>query len=212
MEENSSTQILAEFEYIINNGFISQGKKNLIDYTKLLKDILNSIDDVIFILNEKYEILWVNSACTPLYGYTPNELKKFGYNKIIKLIHPDDLNILTRRIKLFTKGLGYESVIRIKHKNGHYVCVKNTGKVFKRMPDGTPCLFLFVSTDISNIIKPDEKINYLININDKLNDCKITKREYEILKMIAEGYAGKQIAYRLNISFNTVRTHRSNLM
>ena len=39
----------------------------------------------------------------------------------------------------------------------------------------------------------------------------LTTREIEILKMIAEGAANKQIAYRLSISEKTVRNHISNM-
>lgn len=41
---------------------------------------------------------------------------------------------------------------------------------------------------------------------------KLTPREKQILKLIAEGYRSKDIAELLNISSNTVIKHRSNLM
>jgi DNA-binding NarL/FixJ family response regulator len=41
---------------------------------------------------------------------------------------------------------------------------------------------------------------------------KLTKREREILKLIAEGYKNKDIADYLCISVKTVEKHRSNLM
>ena len=40
----------------------------------------------------------------------------------------------------------------------------------------------------------------------------LTKREREILKLIAEGYKSKEIADYLCISVHTVETHRSTLM
>ena len=40
----------------------------------------------------------------------------------------------------------------------------------------------------------------------------LTKREREILKLIAEGYKNKEIAEQLFISLKTVEKHRSNLM
>ena len=40
----------------------------------------------------------------------------------------------------------------------------------------------------------------------------LTSRQYEVLKMIAEGVATKKIARRLGISVKTVETHRSQIM
>ena len=40
----------------------------------------------------------------------------------------------------------------------------------------------------------------------------LTARQREVLKMIAEGHATKEIARRLNISVKTVETHRAQLM
>ncbi len=42
-------------------------------------------------------------------------------------------------------------------------------------------------------------------------DVPITKREKEILKLIAEGWSSQQIADSLFISIRTVETHRQNL-
>ncbi len=40
----------------------------------------------------------------------------------------------------------------------------------------------------------------------------LTVRQYEVLKMIAEGHATKEIARRLDISVKTVETHRAQIM
>ena len=40
----------------------------------------------------------------------------------------------------------------------------------------------------------------------------LTARQHEVLKMIAEGHATKEIARRLNISVKTVETHRAQIM
>ena len=41
---------------------------------------------------------------------------------------------------------------------------------------------------------------------------KLTPRETEVLKLIAEGLSSKQIAHNLGISFKTAVCHRSRLM
>ena len=40
----------------------------------------------------------------------------------------------------------------------------------------------------------------------------LTRREKEILQLIAEGFANKEIAAKLNLALNTVRVHRRNIM
>jgi DNA-binding NarL/FixJ family response regulator len=47
------------------------------------------------------------------------------------------------------------------------------------------------------------------NIDDKLNE--LTRREIEVLKLIAEGLFNKEIASRLEISERTVKNHVSNI-
>jgi DNA-binding NarL/FixJ family response regulator len=44
------------------------------------------------------------------------------------------------------------------------------------------------------------------------NYSRLTSREAQILPMIGEGYANKQIAAQLNISIKTVEKHRQHLM
>lgn len=40
----------------------------------------------------------------------------------------------------------------------------------------------------------------------------VSEREYTVLKLIAEGYSSIQIAERLFLSYETIRSHRKNLM
>lgn len=40
----------------------------------------------------------------------------------------------------------------------------------------------------------------------------VTKKEYEVLRLISNGYSSKQIAERLKISFHTAETHRKHLL
>ena len=47
---------------------------------------------------------------------------------------------------------------------------------------------------------------------EKLNMLQISKREYEVLLKIAEGYSNSEIADKLFVSENTVKTHVSNIL
>ena len=45
----------------------------------------------------------------------------------------------------------------------------------------------------------------------KLIEEKLTRREIEVLKLLAEGLFNKEVAYTLNISEKTVKNHVSNI-
>ena len=48
--------------------------------------------------------------------------------------------------------------------------------------------------------------------NSRMSDFNLTTREWELLKLIAEGYRNKEIAEFLVISVKTVEKHRANMM
>ena len=56
---------------------------------------------------------------------------------------------------------------------------------------------------ISNELLESKK--FILTANNY--EVTITRREFTVLKLIAHGYTGKEIANKLNISLNTVETH-----
>lgn len=71
----------------------------------------------------------------------------------------------------------------------------------------------YFSKDVSNIILK----SYLKQVKDperfdKLQDEKLTNREMEILRFVAEGYSNQLIADKLFISVRTVESHKNHIM
>jgi len=56
------------------------------------------------------------------------------------------------------------------------------------------------------IANPDYKLN-----EPELQRLGISKREYEVLELMAQGLSNQEIADKLFVSLNTVKTHSSNL-
>jgi len=56
------------------------------------------------------------------------------------------------------------------------------------------------------ITTPDFKLN-----DGELQRLGISKREYEVLELMAQGLSNQEIADKLFVSLNTVKTHSSNL-
>jgi DNA-binding NarL/FixJ family response regulator len=50
------------------------------------------------------------------------------------------------------------------------------------------------------------------SIKNETDESELTKREIEVLKLITIGHTNDEISEKLNISTNTVRTHRANLI
>lgn len=61
---------------------------------------------------------------------------------------------------------------------------------------------IVVEVQSSINFKADEKI---------ISELGISKREYEVLEMIAKGHTNQEVADKLFVSHNTIKTHLSNL-
>jgi DNA-binding NarL/FixJ family response regulator len=70
---------------------------------------------------------------------------------------------------------------------------------------------LFVSNEIFNKMIKDLQEPEETSTDDSLS-ARLTTRERELLKLIAEGHKNKEMADELCISLKTVEAHRSNLM
>lgn len=73
-------------------------------------------------------------------------------------------------------------------------------------------LGIWISSAIKNRKKTAPPISALGSIDEKaIKEHSISKRELEILNLIAEGNSNQEIAEKLFISLSTVKTHCSNL-
>lgn len=73
-------------------------------------------------------------------------------------------------------------------------------------------LFFIVGIYINKQILHKHKNNSSeIDLN-KIEELEISKREYEVLQKISEGYSNKEIGEKLFLSESTIKTHVSNLL
>jgi DNA-binding CsgD family transcriptional regulator len=57
--------------------------------------------------------------------------------------------------------------------------------------------------------KPETKIKEPLEVN--FSKFGISKREYEVLLLLSKGFSNQEIADKLFVSINTIKTHTSNL-
>ena len=57
---------------------------------------------------------------------------------------------------------------------------------------------------------PDRQVGFILNTS-LISQLKLSKRELEILNLIAQGYSNEEIAVKIFVSVSTVKTHNQNL-
>lgn len=151
---------------------------------------------------------------------------------IYNRMHPEDLvekRMLEYEFFKFvnpfsgTEKLNYQATCRIRLKNAadEYILIDNSTQIISPSPAGKIWLILCTYTlasdqkwsgTINPVIKNNHSADLIkLSFNDRKRHI-LTVREKEILLLIKEGKASKQIAEILDISINTVNRHRQNIL
>lgn len=93
----------------------------------------------------------LNERWAEIAGYSLAELQPIDIQTFIKLCHPDDLALNNERLKAHLSGKEeiYASEIRMRHKDGHWVWVLDSGCVFQRDKNGAPLIMMGARQDIT---------------------------------------------------------------
>lgn len=196
-----------------------------------LEDILDKIPASIYI-NQIEEIgdmesgknIWSNQYAKDFagLGYPQEEVTAMGARYIEAVMHPDDwvvgedsITHLLNKDSTSCCGI-YKSVSRVLYHREQYKWCYGHTTVFKTKPDGTPWQFINASIDIDEyqhtMSQLDDVMKEVAKLKNQLKLQSLTKRELEILKLIAQGLNDESIAEKLFISRHTVHTHRNKLV
>jgi DNA-binding CsgD family transcriptional regulator len=191
-----------------------------------LKDILDHVPAALYINQidtigcmETGKNIWANKYTLDFVGYTQTEINEMGCNYFEKIMHPEDLK-MTRDSISFLKDIPQEHIFkgisRVKPKEKDYQWCFSQTQVFKYKPDGTPWQFLNAAFVITEPFHTDSQLEDVLKevnqLKNKLKLQSLSKREREILKLIANGLTDDGISKKLHISTRTVHTHRNKLI
>ena len=207
----------------MKNEHTSETKEELI----FLRQIIDCSPAVVYI-NQVEEIgntstmknVWANKLYHNIVKYTREEIDALGYEYFVKVMHPDELFVPVDSIdflKNISDDFTYGGVGRIKPKDAdYYLWHSFSTRVFKRKEDGTPWQFIGVSFLLNENVQTDRLFLDIIKDNLKIRNqallkC-ISKREKEIIKLIANGDNTEKISKELNLSEFTINTHRKNIL
>lgn len=170
-------------------------------------------------------ILFTNTAFETVTNYNAND---FTLDFLLKIIHPEDLNYFfecEESYLEFTNNLSFNEHFkythcysyRIKTNSGDYIrvfqeCqaleVNNSGHLTKTLVNHKKIDYS-ETPPIRDFKIYDKSQNSYIDVENRFN---LTKRELEILNLIKNGMNSQQISDTLNISKNTILTHRKNIL
>jgi DNA-binding CsgD family transcriptional regulator len=176
------------------------------------------------------KILYVTQGCKQMIGVAPEE---FELSSVLTRVHPSDFNrhSLTRSKLIKT---GYELMMRrkgyalfsthsrIKDISGGYSSYLFQAYVFFAEVPGPKVYVLLVLTDLSDFELNAHSYHYYAGDNMTMfrypdeallqEGHVFTNREFELIKLIAQGLGSEQIADKLSLSVNTINTHRRNIL
>jgi len=162
---------------------------------------------VIYDLTEN-RFVYYNPSDNKILGDIPNNYLNKGFQYLQEICHPIDFANLVKEIanvvisamniKVTIKSINTGQILRTKNRKGEWQNCK-VDMIYLKECNKNPFNVLL------GFIHPNIKLS----TNGKLH---ITSREKQVFIFLSKGLSAKMIAKTLNISENTVITHRKNLI
>ncbi|WP_313218665.1 PAS domain S-box protein [Stenotrophomonas sp.] len=95
----------------------------------------------------------VNERWAEIVGYTREELAPITPETFFKLVHPDDLAQSNTLLEAHLEGRSphYDSLCRMRHKQGHWIWVQDRGRVYERDGQGRPLWMAGAHADVTEL-------------------------------------------------------------
>ena len=177
-----------------------------------------------------FKIMYTSKRSMDMIGIEPADLSPL---KFYQVLHPDELgrkmlikNLLTKSAdKMFLAEKGHKLLstnFQAKNAKGKYFNVLSQYFVYySEVPYKSVFIFelhtnidwykknksghhYYLGEDMSNFRYPDEELLKIGHV--------FSKREFDILHLLEKGFSTEQVAVKLFLSPNTIKTHRRNIL
>jgi DNA-binding CsgD family transcriptional regulator len=179
----------------------------------------------------------LSSGFKEAHGMSSAQIKHI--DDILALIHPDDMDFVSKAenkaLNYIYEVLGPDKFLqykcsynfRFKTPDGSYRLYNHQSLILTLDENNNFIKSLNIHTDISHITSHNNYKLSLIGLmgepsflnidvmgqdNTQRDEKAFSKRELEIIRLIAEGRSSKEIAQKLHISIDTVKTHRKRIL
>jgi PAS domain S-box-containing protein len=182
------------FAFIIDISFQKHREAEIQASEQKYRQIVETSQDAVVLADlHTGVILEANNKAEELFGFSSSEIVGLHFTQL----HPVEETATYQRFYdnvIQQDGGGMENLV-VCHRHGQRTTVSLRTSIVS-VPG---------RNYLTNIFRTQNKRNAAVIRN-------LTKRECEILQMIASGLSAKQIAQQLNISDKTVRSHREHIM
>ncbi len=187
-----------------------------------LKTLEQDIPAVIIIHNViDSTVVYMSPRGLKILGVTLDEVQKMGTEYHTRFFNSEDAQVYVPKIfELLKKNNSHEIVtyfqqVRSTHEQ-EWTWFSSSTKVLLRNEQGSPVLTITIAIPIDPSHFLTAKVEKLLRENNflRLNKhifASLTKREKEILRLMALGYNSTEIGGQLHISQTTAATHRRNI-
>ncbi|MCX7986131.1 MAG: LuxR C-terminal-related transcriptional regulator [Bacteroidales bacterium] len=234
-QRNYNEEISTLCKNLIFDPLLPNYKAELIDWHKLNNLII--LPNQFILINDLDEVknIYIHQNIEKITGYPTSFFTEIG--NIFSIIHPDDRDCVfefSNRTVAFSQDhkddflkdpLYFSFMIdfRICRPNGNYIRVTKNSCCYKTDHFGNIVFALILFTDITSLkssnkicftfLSDDDHTEYFKDLIEKYHsNIYLTRREQEILQLLAEGDSSTDIANKLFISESTVISHRKNLL
>jgi PAS domain S-box-containing protein len=168
-------------------------------WSALFRDAFNQSRNPMVLLDEDRRHVEVNGAYVQLLGYRPSDL----IGRPVYELRADHSSVSEKQWHAALRRKQFTGTIELLRADGGHVTVEYAGH--PEMVTGRQ-LVLFVALRVARGARlRDEDPQALVRAD-------LSQRELEVVKLLAEGMSGPEVAEELRIAHNTVRTHTRNAM
>lgn len=201
------------------------------------KNILPSPYFYVLYDHELSELLYISPKVKDIYGFSQTQINDHNEHLLFEITLEDEKPVVLRLIKKiwdeyyqlgkhYISGHIFNLEYHVRSLNGQVLHIMHQNEVFTFTEADLPKTVIARFVDISWLF-PEEKDRvvklYVYNRKtngvehyweEKINKSSVfqlTPREKEIQELLNHGFTSKEIAHKLNISVETIKTHRKNI-
>jgi PAS domain S-box-containing protein len=136
-----------------NHATMYQGLEEEVEF---LRELIQASPQVIYVYNQLSNRLeYASGNLQSILGFSMEELQAMP-KSLWDVVHPDDLPVVNAHVQKMKKGedgTPVSSIIRLRHKGGHFIWINTVDRFFKRQEDGLVSKTIGFASDVTSIIE-----------------------------------------------------------